>query len=78
MKRERERDKERAAAAAKTGEQQALARVRMGILVCGNREREGKEGRDGGRRETGGAKGKSARALRMRAYGGERGFGGGK
>jgi hypothetical protein len=26
----------------------------------------------------GGAKGKSARALRLRAYGGERGFGGGK
>lgn len=50
----------------------------MGILVAGNREREGKRGEEtgAGGEETGGAKGKSARALRMRAYGGERGFGG--
>ncbi len=49
-----------------------------GDFGCGeSRKGKGRGERGGaGGRGDGGAKGKSARALRMRAYGGERGFGG--
>lgn len=50
-----------------------------GDFGCGESRKGREEGREetgAGGEETGGAKGKSARALRMRAYGGERGFGG--